>query len=245
MPTHRELMEAERQRLLEQADQIERDMRELERLVTKYELCVIAVPPEAPAPEKFTRTNFSRAAKAAEAIIRAAGHPMTIHELFRVIQLERNIELIARDARGQLAATIISLGKLQSIKDAGWWIKGVPWPISPQEIIKLQEAPLPDDGPRQAGQKRSPEYQRVFEIVRAFLMGKDKPTKFADIMTHLETQGLAIAKDKKDRGRIAAFISGVRSFRSHNRAGWRYVPQFDDERPEAETPIDEMTAEPT
>ncbi len=210
MPTYRDVMNAQKQRLLEQAEQIERDQRDLERLLTKYDLCVIVSPPEPTPPERFTRTNFTQAAREAELIIRAAGRPLPIHELFQIIQLERNIELIARDARGQLAATIVSLGKLQSIKDVGWWIKGVPWPLSSQEIAKLQEAPLSrDEGPRQAGAKRTPEYQRVFEIVRTFLTGKDKPTKFGDIMAHLEAEGITVANDKKERGRIAAFISAV------------------------------------
>ena len=240
MPTPRDVMEAQKQRLLEQAEQIERDMRELERLVTKYELCVIAAPSELPAPEKVTRTNFSRAAREAESIIRAAGRPMTIHELFRIIQLERHIELIARDALGQLLATIISIGKLQSIPDVGWWLKGVAWPLSAEEIAKIQKAPIDgENAPRQAGRKRGPENQRLFEIVRAFLTGKDKPTKFADIMKHLETHGIA-PKDKAERGRVATFLSTVHCFKSHNRAGWRYIPAFDDERPgPTESPIEE------
>lgn len=246
MPTPRDVMEAQKQRLMDQAEQIERDMRELERLVTKYELCVIVAPTDLPPPEKVTRTNFARAAREAESIIRAAGRPLTINELFRIIQLERHIELIARDARGQLLATIISIGRLQSIPDVGWWLKGVQWPLSAEEIAEIQKAPIDgEDAPLKAGRRRGPENQRIFEIVRAFLTGKDKPTKFMDIMKHLESVGIATNdKDKKERGRIATFLSTVHCFKSHKRAGWRYIPQFDDELLDVMSPIQEP-AEPT
>ena len=58
MPTYRDVMNAQKQRLLEQAEQIERDQRDLERLLTKYDLCVIVSPPEPTPPERFTRTQF-------------------------------------------------------------------------------------------------------------------------------------------------------------------------------------------
>jgi hypothetical protein len=70
--------------------------------------------------------------------------------------------------------------------------------LSADEIAKIQKAPIDgEDAPLKAGRKRGPENQRIFEIVRAFLTGKDKPTKFMDIMKHLESVG--IATDDRDK----------------------------------------------
>ena len=66
------------------------------------------------------------------------------------------------------------------------------------------------------------------------------PTKFGDIMAHLEAEGITVANDKKERGRIAAFISAVLSLQVSitGRAGV-YIPAFDDERPDVEAPIEQ------
>jgi hypothetical protein len=68
-----------------------------------------------------------------------------------------------------------------------------------------------------------------------------------DIMKHLESVGIATDdRDKKERGRIATFLSTVHCFKSHNRAGWRYIPAFDDERPEpTESQVDEAIEKAT
>src|SRR6266851_3286181 len=119
MPTPREIMEAEHRRALEKAREIERDMRELERIVAKYGLLVVPSPSETPPVlEPIKRPSFAQAAIEAEAIVRAAGHPMAISELFHIITVERGIPLEGRTRTpvNALASAIASHRKLHFIK---------------------------------------------------------------------------------------------------------------------------------
>src|SRR6266436_5917874 len=175
MPTFREIMEAEERRHREAAEEIARDMKELERIVSKYNLLVIATP-EKPLPpmERISRTTYANAAREAESIIRAAGHPVSINELMRMITVERGITLGGREPSGSLSSAMVTGKRLSFIKDIGWWIKDVPWPISQEDLAKLQEEGIDQpkaavSQPYQGGRRRSPEKQRLFETVRSIL----------------------------------------------------------------------------
>jgi len=228
MPTFREIMEAEERRHLERAQEIARDKKELERIVSKYNLVVVAVP-EKPLPpaEKISRTNFSRAAREAEAIIRAAGHPMPINDLFRIVVTERGIELGGREPTGNFSASMAAGKKLQYIKDVGWWVKGVPWPPTAEDMAKLQ-GPLVDELEEHVSvwPRSSPEKQQLFKKVRVILRGRTEPMKFAELFDRIKETGLHIG-GTNERQNFAVFMTKFSCFSSYKRQGWRYLPERD------------------
>src|SRR6266852_4622626 len=121
MPTPREIMEAEQRRALEIAQEIERDMKELERIVAKYGLLVVPTPTEPPPElEKVNRVSYVLAGREVEAIIRANGMPMAISDLFRIVTIERGFVLEGARASSKLASALSTNSKLQFIKDVGW-----------------------------------------------------------------------------------------------------------------------------
>ena len=77
-------MEAAKRRALEAAEQVEQDMRDLERIVNKYKLLVVA-PSENSYPaasEPFSRSTFEQVKTEGEAIIRASGYPVQTIDLY-------------------------------------------------------------------------------------------------------------------------------------------------------------------
>jgi hypothetical protein len=228
----------EKLRLLEEEKQeIARDMQELERIVAKYDLLVVATPSVPVPPLKNTsRTNLARAAKEAESIIRVTGHPLGTHELLTTIVVDREIEISGRgEPTNNLAAAMILSKKLVHIKDVGWWIKGVPWPATAEDIAKLRAEPVdsspvekPPDG--RVNFRRTAEKQRLFEAIRTLLRGRTEPMKFGELFERVKEAGVEIG-GTDERQNLAVFLSKFSCFSTEGRRyGWRYLPERDFEQ---------------
>jgi hypothetical protein len=230
-------MEAERRRALEMAQEAERDMRELERLVAKYKLVVVPSPSDPPpAIEKTSKKSYVRAAAEAEAIIRASGRPMQFADIFRTLTVDRGINLEGRAPANLLSSALSVRPSLYYVKDIGWWIRGVPWPPTAEDIAKLQETPLkqPDkypktwpSGPTKGGPRRSAEKTLLFETVRSLLRGRTESMKFAELFDRVKESGVTIG-GQNERQNFAVFLGKFSCFMTEGRrGGWRYIPERD------------------
>jgi hypothetical protein len=223
-------MEAERKRALEQAEQVEKDMRAIARIVLKYKLLVVA--PEdsyrPPNTDGINRAAFSRAQEEAEAVIRSAGHPVLIGELFHIL-LERGIILGAKESNA-LSSALIRSPRLKFIPKLGWWLREVSWPPKPEEIGLISNPPSQEEenGPRKRG-RRTPEKEKLYQALREFLDGRKEPVPFKEIYEHIQQLGLPLSgQDPKQN--LSAFMSSIHEFRAHGptgRAGWTFSADDD------------------
>jgi hypothetical protein len=253
MPTPREIMEAEHRRALEKAQEIERDMQELERIVAKYGLLVVPTPSDSPPViEKVNRATYVRAANESEAIIRATGHPWVISDLFRTLTIERGAELEGKQPLALLASALSTHKNLKFIKDVGWWIKGIPWPPTADDIAKLQADPVyrperhkktwEEVPPAKGGPRRSPQKQVLLDAVKSILKGRKEAMKFPELFERVKESGVAIG-GTNERQNFAVFLSKYSCFMTEGRrGGWRYIPERDFERDDL-TPVASLTEE--
>jgi hypothetical protein len=218
-------MEAKRQRILEEAARVERDMRELERILYEYKLRVVADPETVEPVEQRDRVLPSGAKEEAEAIIRTAGYPMAITDIALKLS-ERGIEFdTARDYIGNLTATLLRSTELRYLPKVGWWLKNVSWPPSQQDIENLRK---PKEE-RQKGRRRSPEKEQLYKELRRLIEGRTEPTLYRDIYDHIEKLGIPIG-GKDPKANLSAFMTSLPEFRSHGpngRAGWTFEANRD------------------
>lgn len=236
MPTPHEVMQAQKQRLLDEANQVDHDMRELERIVAKYDLTVIAVPSDVTAVGR-PRGIFSAASLESVDIIRSMGHPVVISELLRILTVERGHNLVTRDPVRVLAGALAGNPKLQYLKDFGWWIRGIPWPPTKEDMIELlggaannQKAEpweKPGGGPLTHGHSRSPDRQKLFETVRSILSGRTEPMKYGELFDQVKERGAKVG-GANERQNFAVFLSKFPCFVTEGRQkGWIYIADRD------------------
>jgi hypothetical protein len=242
MPTPREKFEERIRRLEEEKLEYARDMNELERLLAKYDLTVIASPTEDDAPPEKKFSNVVLAAREAEGIIRASGHPVALNELFKIITIDRGMEITGNHPPSTLTAALSTARKLQYLKDYGWWIRGVPWPMTSEETTKFKSGsfdnewtePVRTRAPGKVGPQQTAEKKALFEGVRSILHGRAEPMIFAEIFDRLKDAGLT-AGGQNERKNLAVFLSKFSCFVSDGRKrGWRYVPERDFTREDEE-----------
>ena len=123
MPNPFEKMEAARKQVLEQADQIDKDMRDLERILRQYQLHVVA-DPDAFTPGDIKDRALVGAKEEAEAIIRFAGYPMSVSDLVTKL-VERGYEFEgSREPAQMLTANLLrSPYPLKFYPKLGWWVE--------------------------------------------------------------------------------------------------------------------------
>jgi hypothetical protein len=213
-------MEARRQRILEEAAQVERDMRELERIVLEYKLRVVADPEGFVSGEQRERGIPHGAKEEAEAIIRATGYPMAVTDIAQKL-MERGFEFdTARSYASTLTASLLRSDDLRYIPKVGWWLKNVSWPPSADDLDALTK---PKEE-RQKGRRRSAEKERLYQELRKFLEGRKQPTLFRDIFDHLIKLDIPIG-GRDPKGNLSAFMTSIHEFRSHGpggRGGWTF-----------------------
>ena len=233
-------MEAAKRRALEQVDQVERDMRDLERIANKYNL-VVYVPPETFAPSGVESTNRPVATQAqaeGEAIIRTTGHPLPISELLhRLIERGMDFGASPRDPANALSAMLARNPRLRFLPKLGWWLRDVSWPPKPNEIGHIAAPPTPSDETETSlggGRRRSPEKKRLYQALRNFLENAKEPVAFREIYDHLVGLGIPL-HGKNPRQSLSAFMTSIHEFRSHGptgRGGWTFTadPNWDVEK---------------
>jgi hypothetical protein len=230
MPTPTEIMEMERKRALEQAEQVEKDMRDLERIVSKYKLLVVA-PVETytpPTKEGLPRSIFTRAQEEGEEVIRTAGHPLPIGELFQML-LDRGLEFGGRNPVSTLSACLIKNPHLKYIPRIGWWLRHVSWPPKPEEVAYMHGPPpeaIAETGTRR--RRRTQEKERLYQELRKFLEGKTEPVPFRDIFNYIKEIGIPIG-GSDERQNLSAFMTSIHEFRTHGaegRGGWTFTPDI-------------------
>ena len=231
MVTPRQKFEDQLRRLEDEKAEYARDMRELERLVEKYELVVIASPAveSEPTEKKVFRTVL--AAKRAEGIIRASGHPVQSAELFKILTIDRDLELGGTYPPNALTNALATSRKLQFLKDYGWWLRGVPWPMTAEELASLKAGTLDNESveaaPKKVGPKQTPEKKALFEGIRSLLRDRAEPMAFAELFDRLADAGLSVG-GTNERKNLAVFLSKYSCFMNEGRKrGWRYVPERD------------------
>lgn len=124
--------------LLQQADEVERDIQDLERLASKYGLAVVetAMPtnsdktpangkrrPNEPDPNSLTR----RCQAGAEAIIRERGYPVPLSEILSELW-KRNVRVTGQHPSRTLSGFLSHSTNVYSILQVGWWVRGLPLP---------------------------------------------------------------------------------------------------------------------
>jgi hypothetical protein len=226
--TPREAMEAEKTRLLEQAAAVDRDMAELERIVAKYKLVVIA-PGSKPVPRQpIQRSDFERAQLEAEAILRASGRPMWIDELFPMV-VNRGVRLNGRDPTSVLSAYMKRNPNLVFLREHGWWIANIPWPSS-ETVPSTAPASAKPNGSGHAEANGVPTFAELkqrnkenvalaIEAVRELLKGKTEPMRLGAIYQHILSQGHTIPGDQPAMY-LSQLLSKAGGLRNHGRAGW-------------------------
>jgi hypothetical protein len=233
MATPREKFEENQRRLREEAEEFHRDMKELERLFVKYEIVAIASSYEEPDLAKMAGRGIV-AAREAEGIIRTAGHPVPLNELFKILTIDRGLELGGIKPSSGLATALATSSKVQFLKDYGWWIRGVPWPLSTEEIAKFKAGSLDnesveDEPPKlkKVGPAQSAEKKALFEGIRSLLRGRSEPMVFAELFDRLGAAGLSVG-GQDERKNLAVFLGKYSCFMNEGRKrGWRYVPERD------------------
>jgi hypothetical protein len=245
MPTPHEVMQAQKQRLLDEASQVDHDMRELERIISKYDLTVVAVPSDVHAIDR-PRGIFAAASLESVDIIRSMGHPVVISELLRILTVERGHNLVTRDPVRVLAGALAGNPKLQYLKDFGWWIRGIPWPPTAEDMAELlggadnkQKAwpwEKPGSGPPTHGPSRSPDRQKLFVTVRSVLSGRTDPMKFGELFDLVKERGAKVG-GTNERQNFAVFLSKFSCFATEGRQkGWSYIRERDFELQDAPKP---------
>src|ERR1700681_2964783 len=144
MATPREKMEETLRRMDEERQEYARDMKELERLFVKYEIVAIASSYEEPDLAKKAGRGVV-AAREAEGIIRTAGHPIPLNELYKILTIDRGFEFGGIKPASALATMLSTSSKVQFLKDYGWWIRGVPWPLTAEEVAKFKAGSLDNE----------------------------------------------------------------------------------------------------
>jgi hypothetical protein len=235
MPTPREIMETEVAEALRKAEEIRRDMRELERIVAKYHFVVVPAPSEPPPNVDSTlRYTYTKAAHEAEAIIRAAGHPMTVGDLVHVLMHERGRQLDGKNQTNLLGSALSGNRNVYYMREVGWWITGVPWPPTADDIAKLQAGgPVPvavqtvPEGTLKGKPRRSPQKQILFEAIRSVLKDSPEPVNFSVLLEMVKETG-AVIGGTNERQNFASFLAKFPCFKSEGRkAGWHYIPERD------------------
>jgi hypothetical protein len=232
MPTPREMLE-ESQRLRREAeDEFQRDIKELERLLIKYDLTVVAAPSEETASPEKKFSNAVLASREAEGIIRSSGHPVPLTELFKIITIDRGLEIPGNHPPNVLTAALSTSRKLQYLKNYGWWIRGIPWPMTAEETANFKsgsfdnELPEPK-APKKTGPKQTAEKKALFEGIRSILQGRTEAMLFAELFDRLKDDGLTVGGEN-ERKNLAVFLSKYSCFMSEGRKrGWRYIPERD------------------
>jgi hypothetical protein len=219
MSTPFDNIEASRRQGLEQAEQAERDKRELERIVQQYRLYVLADPGSfVPAPADYRPSGIR---EEAEAVIRAHGHPMQVSEIAQRL-LERGVDFGPPGETRPITANLLKNPNLKYYTKLGWWLSHVSWPPKPEELEFISKAP--PQAPRKRG-RRSPEKEQLYLKLRELLEGKNEPTPFGQIFDYIERSGVPIGGTNK-RGNLSVFMNSIHEFRSHGpggKGGWSFV----------------------
>jgi hypothetical protein len=237
MATPREKFEETLRRMDEERQEYARDMKELERLFVKYEIVAIASSYEEPDLAKKAGRGIV-AAREAEGIIRTAGHPMPLNELFKILTIDRGFELGGIKPSSGLATALATSSKVQFLKDYGWWIRGVPWPLTAEEIAKFKAGSLDNESVegeppklKKVGPAQSAEKKALFEGIRSLLKGRSEPMVFAELFDRLAAAGLSVG-GQDERKNLAVFLGKYSCFMNEGRKrGWRYVAERDFEGP--------------
>jgi hypothetical protein len=220
-------MEARKRRILEEADQVDRDMREFERIVAEYGFLVVISPDSytPPDPPQTDKTLAARAREECEALIRFNGHPMQISELYRELT-ERGYEFSSREPSNVLTGYLLKNPRLKYYPKLGWWLTSVSWPPKPEEIGEILNPTTPANSETKGHGRRTPEKERAYQELRKLLEGRTEPTSFKEMYDHLERLGVPLP-GKDPRQNLSAFITSIHEFRPHGptgRGGWTFVP---------------------
>jgi hypothetical protein len=220
MSTPFDKMEAERRRSLHEAEQVERDMRDLERIVQRYKLYVVADPGSfVPAPVDYRPSGVR---EEAEAVIRARGHPLQVNEIAERL-LERGVDIGLPGETRVVTANLLKNQNLKYYPKLGWWLSHVSWPPKPEELEFICKAP-PQEEQRKRG-RRSPQKEQLYHKLRELLEGKSEPTPFGQIFDFIKKSGVTIG-GTNEKGNLSVFMNSVHEFRSHGpggKGGWSFV----------------------
>jgi hypothetical protein len=208
-------------------------MKELERLFVKYEIVAIASSYEDPDLAKKAGRGVV-AAREVEGIIRTTGHPMPLNELYKILTIDRGFELGGIKPASALATALATSSKVQFLKDYGWWIRGVPWPLSTEEIAKFKAGSLDNESAeaepptlKKVGPAQSAEKKALLQGIKSLLRNQSEPMVFAELFDRLKAAGLGTG-GKDERKNLAVFLSKYSCFMNEGRKrGWRYVPERD------------------
>jgi hypothetical protein len=217
-----EALNAVKTRLLEEAAEVDRDMEQLERLCAKYKLVVVASDPK-PEPPPKPKSDFEQAQIEAEQMIRAAGRPMLIDELFPVI-VKRGVVLSGKKPKAVLTSYIRRNENLRFLghKD-GWWLIDMPWPPGSAEPTKHANGHGPGETEANVSfaelkQRNKEALDRAMAAVLELLKGKTKPMKLRAIYDHLVSQGHKIPS--KYPTMYLSTLLAKQGLKSHHRYGW-------------------------
>lgn len=227
-----EIFTEHERRLKAQQEELERDKLELERLMLKYGLVVIARPTvDSEETLKPDPSPLIAAAKEAEGIIRARGRPISINELYKIMIVDRGREFGAgsKDPVSTFTSTLITSRKLRYIKDVGWWIPDVPWPPTAEDLAQLKQGGRKEDKRlyRGKGWRRSAAKQQLFQTIKNLLKDRTEPMLFTELFARIGMAGVSIGGTDEKKN-LAVFLHKFPCFESAGRtAGWRYVPERD------------------
>jgi beta-glucosidase-like glycosyl hydrolase len=140
MSDAKKLLEAAKAEHLLKAQEIDRDLKELERLTAKYGFEVSKTSSRA-APKRSASAPIdpgkesvaARARRESEEIIKARGEPVPLTPLFEEVT-RRGVKLGGQTPKSTLSA-YLGQGKTLESTPQGWWFKGQPIPKKPRKSL--------------------------------------------------------------------------------------------------------------
>jgi hypothetical protein len=119
------------------------------------------------------------------------------------------------------------------INGVGWWIKGVSWPPTANDIANLQasdphqRSEAHEAKPSKPGTRQTVEKKELFEKVRSILRDRTEPMRFPELFARVKESGLRIGGIDEKRN-FATFLNKFPCFETGGRtSGWRYRPDRD------------------
>jgi hypothetical protein len=195
-----------------QAQEVDHDLQELERILSKHGLALAAVEsaaqsqqrrPNEPDPTSLTR----RARAAAAAVIRAAGQPVPLGELYAKV-IERGVTFGGGSPKKAFCGYISHSGTLISIEGRGWWFADQPIPESGARIWSP-----PVSEPARAASKRS----QIEAVVAAYLNRERRRATSGELAKILVSAGFSLGEQPGKQ--LSSFLSRSRLFDNNPERG--------------------------
>lgn len=197
MADPREALREKQARLLKEAEEAEKqaqelahDIKELDRILAKHHLKLAQTSSAADAastrrpnePDPLSQTG--RARSAAEQVIRAAGRPVPLAELYEKVK-EKGVEIGGKRPTTTFGGYVSHSKRFVLIQRRGWWLAGEPVPEGDARVWSPPSAHPEELGPKS---------MRIARAVESFLMQEKRRATSGELAKMLVAQGIDLGE---------------------------------------------------